>query len=346
MQDVYKTNNSTRADERAFWIKVIDQALGQYERSLSDSDLIKSLLASGHGANGFFDQAACSLIWAEATRLSDDPLFGLRLNRLFRPTPMDALILTCRASPTVAAALENLCRFFAVVSTQVKLVTGTDEQRHYIKLLPQGNPHVQHIEAITGYLCQLVHQLDQSEQGLLTSVSLVRDNLDMAHSSRLINSPELVISDTYYLNLERTLLNQPLPSADEFLLPRLTAAMQDLLASMPSNDLVEQVKRHIHQLLGSGELTEERIAVPLNISPRHLRRKLNQEGTSYEQLVDEVRRESAIRMIIEGNLTWTRIAYEMCILDPSSFTRAFRRWTGMSPTAFREQFRKTDASTD
>ena len=344
MQDTYKNKHSTRAVERAFWLKVIDQALSHYERSLQDSDLVRSLLANGHGANGFFDQAACSLIWSEALRLSDDPLFGLRLNRLFRPTSMDALILTSRASPTVAAALENVGRFFAVVSTQVKLEMHADEHGSHITLLPQGNPHVHHVEAMTGYLIQLIHQLDQREQGLLKGVSLGRDNLDIAHCKRLLNCSELVVSDRYRLSLAPDLIDQTLPSADEFLLPRLTVALQDLLSSMPSNDLVEQVKRHIHQLLDSGDLSVERIAVPLNISPRHLRRKLSQEGTSYEQLLDEVRRESAMRMIIEGNLSLTSIAYEMGFLDPSSFTRAFRRWTGMSPTAFREQFRKPNIS--
>jgi AraC-like DNA-binding protein len=73
----------------------------------------------------------------------------------------------------------------------------------------------------------------------------------------------------------------------------------------------------------------------MNISPRHLRRKLNLFGTSYESLVDEVRKEGAIRMIGQGQLSLTSIAYELGFLDPSSFTRAFRRWTGMSPTAFK-----------
>ena len=131
------------------------------------------------------------------------------------------------------------------------------------------------------------------------------------------------------------MLVKTLASADAFLLPRFVEAMEDLLANMPSNDLVEQVKRRIQVLLGSGDMSEERVAVPMNISPRHLRRKLNLEGTSYEQLVDEVRKEGAVRMISQGQLSLTSIAYELGFLDPSSFTRAFRRWTGMSPTAFR-----------
>jgi len=111
---------------------------------------------------------------------------------------------------------------------------------------------------------------------------------------------------------------------------------------LPSHALSEQVKRRIHLLLGSGDISAERVAAPLNISPRHLRRKLSQEGTSYEQLADDVRREAALRMISDGQLSLTSIAYELGFLDPSSFTRAFRRWTNMSPTAYRRELNRSD----
>ena len=72
--------------------------------------------------------------------------------------------------------------------------------------------------------------------------------------------------------------------------------------------------------------------------------KLSETKTTYEKLLDEVRMELAIRLIQDGKLNLGRIAFELGFLDPSSFTRAFRRWTAMSPTAFREQFRQSDST--
>jgi AraC-like DNA-binding protein len=249
---------------------------------------------------------------------------------------LNAIALTSQASPTVGAALTSLVRFFPIASAQIKLETLQGEDFLHILLRTQGEPHRQHVEALVGYMCRLLHHLDQDNLGLIKNVSLVReDDSELELCARLLDCPVTVSEGVYCISLDPNLLAKPLASADPFLLPRFVEAMVDLLANMPSNDLVEQVKRRIQVLLGSGDMSEERIAVPMNISPRHLRRKLNLFGTSYELLVDEVRKEGAIRMISQGQLSLTSIAYELGFLDPSSFTRAFRRWTGMSPTAFR-----------
>lgn len=336
----FRSVSGSRLGERVFWISVIEQVLTQYERSLDHSNLVQNLLSSNQPASGFIAQASCSLIWDEATRLSDDPLFGLRLHRVFCPTPLNAIAVTAQACPNLGAAINNLTRFFSIVSTQVKLEIRALDDVVDIVLKPQGSPHRQHLEALMGYTCRLLNQLDLDDEGLVKTVVLGKSDVDPLMAARILDVPSVSLGDHYSLQLERRLMDKPLATADTFLLPRFTEAMQDLLANMPSNDLVEQVKRRIHLLLGSGDMSEERVAAPMNISPRHLRRKLSQEGTSYEQLVDEVRRDSAIRMIGEGQLSLTSIAYELGFLDPSSFTRAFRRWTDMSPTAFKRQLGK------
>jgi AraC-like DNA-binding protein len=345
MADTVNSKASGRMGERALWIPLIDQALRQYERSLTDSDVIQSVFGGMPPSSGFVDQASCSLIWTEALKLSDDPLFGLRINRLFIPTALNAIALTSQACSTVGAALTNLVRFFPIASTQIKLETLQGEDFLHILLRAQGQPHRQHIEALVGYMCRLLHHLDLDNLSLIKSVALIReDDQELELCARLLGCPVTASDEDYCISLNPSLLAKPLASADPFLLPRFVETMEGLLANMPSNNLVEQVKRRIQVLLGSGDMSEERIAVPMNISPRHLRRKLNLFGTSYELLVDEVRKEGAIRMISQDQLSLTSIAYELGFLDPSSFTRAFRRWIGMSPTAFRTLQRAGEVS--
>src|SRR5690606_11733508 len=83
----------------------------------------------------------------------------------------------------------------------------------------------------------------------------------------------------------------------------------------------------IRVLLSEKDISEELVAQPFNVSPRHLRRKLSEACTTYEKLLDEVRMELAIKLIQENRLNLGRIAFELGFLDPSSFTRAFRCWT-------------------
>ena len=75
----------------------------------------------------------------------------------------------------------------------------------------------------------------------------------------------------------------------------------------------------------------------LGLSPRSLRRRLATLGTSYQTLLDEVRGRTATRLLQESNAPVSTIAYELGFGSPSDFSRAFRKWTGRSPSAWREQ---------
>ncbi len=75
----------------------------------------------------------------------------------------------------------------------------------------------------------------------------------------------------------------------------------------------------------------------LCLSERTLRRRLREEGTSYRALLDHVREQLARQMLRDSDRSVSHIAYDLGYDDPSNFGRAFRRWTGSSPGAFREQ---------
>jgi len=72
------------------------------------------------------------------------------------------------------------------------------------------------------------------------------------------------------------------------------------------------------------------------MSLRSLQRRLNDEGTSYKDLLDETRRELASHYMAESHRSINEITYLLGFSEPSNFSRAFRRWTGCSPSAYRE----------
>lgn len=330
-----------QVSEHSHWVTSIEHALGHYGIALAHSNLVHNITRSNLPPSLFIEQATCNLVWVEATRLTSDDLFGLRLPRVFSPTVIKLLGLATTACATPRAAVNQLLRFSPVFSTQVKLKLNQGHDETHLHLIPVGIPHVQQIEATLSYLAQLLGQLDLGGNGLFKRATVRRPTGELESCRRLLGCGQAVSGDQYILTMSTDQLDKPLATAHELIFARMTETLEEMLASLPAHDLVEQVKRRIQLLLSSGDISVERIACPLNISDRHLRRKLSQEGTSYEQIVDEVRRETAIRMIGEGQLTLTSIAYELGFLDPSSFTRAFRRWTNMSPTAFRSQLSHT-----
>jgi AraC-like DNA-binding protein len=79
----------------------------------------------------------------------------------------------------------------------------------------------------------------------------------------------------------------------------------------------------------------EQVAAELALSTRSLHRQLASEGTSYQRLLDDVRCSEAIRQTLDGHRPLKAIAAAVGFADPRAFRRAFKRWTGSSPQAFR-----------
>jgi len=81
----------------------------------------------------------------------------------------------------------------------------------------------------------------------------------------------------------------------------------------------------------------EQVADRLHMSSRTLKRRLAEERTSFSALLDEVRRRDALQLLLDPGRAIEEIALRVGYPDPANFRRAFRRWTGLSPTEYRER---------
>ena len=113
-----------------------------------------------------------------------------------------------------------------------------------------------------------------------------------------------------------------------------------LMSEKPANELeLEKLLETVSVQLAAGQPTLDSTANKLMLSPRTLQRRLEKLGLTYTQLVDEVRFKNARLSIMQG-IKITQIATELGYADAGSFTRAFERWTGMSPQKYRNTFTK------
>lgn len=111
---------------------------------------------------------------------------------------------------------------------------------------------------------------------------------------------------------------------------------RDLAALGEHAQLAGRVRRLIETAQGRFPSQEE-VAAQLNVSPRTLKRQLAQHGASYSALLDDVRRQKAFLLLANRALMVEQVADRLGYSDIANFTRAFRRWTGMTPTAWRDQ---------
>ncbi|WOX05164.1 helix-turn-helix transcriptional regulator [Microbulbifer pacificus] len=126
------------------------------------------------------------------------------------------------------------------------------------------------------------------------------------------------------------------PQYDEQLLREHFQQRIRLLQSIYPGNLQAQVCHIIGNLLPSGESNIERVAAALNLHPRVLQKKLQQDGISFRELLQQTRMEVAKRNLQHGQLSVTDLALNLGYADVAIFSRNFKRWTGVSPSAWKK----------
>jgi AraC-like DNA-binding protein len=146
------------------------------------------------------------------------------------------------------------------------------------------------------------------------------------------NEPEM------RLVLQRTLLDRPVIASNKGLFSYLERHAEALQARVRSSvSIAGQVREQLTARLREGEPEQSAVARALSLSERTLQRRLQDEGTTFAQLLDDVRTELARMYLSDEKLAIFEVAFLLGYSEPSAFNRAFRRWTGETPSDFRRR---------
>ena len=163
------------------------------------------------------------------------------------------------------------------------------------------------------------------------------------HYEQLFGCPVRFNRDHSGLVVTQQLLQHPIAQTEDSLREFLRLAPYPLVKRDPPGDL-KTLSREIEQMLaaaGPEKLpTASGAASRLNMSPRTLHRRLTAEGTSFQQLKDDFRRELAVHYMHRADFSIDAIAAVMGFQDNSAFYRSFKKWTGISPGQYRLQLQQ------
>jgi AraC-like DNA-binding protein len=153
--------------------------------------------------------------------------------------------------------------------------------------------------------------------------------------------PEFEQSETGF-EIPRAQLDMPLERADEGLASVLDRYADESVARIPKgDDLMERARHHLVGVLADGTPSLEGLAKYLGVSGRTLQRRLGEEGTTFQHLLDTLRRGQALKLLDDGDLSVGEVAERLGFADSATFRRAFKRWTGASPRDYSRRHSET-----
>ena len=142
----------------------------------------------------------------------------------------------------------------------------------------------------------------------------------------------------YELVYEAGLPDLPIDSFNSRLRDYFDQACSELVAKLgAATSIVEQVRSKLIAAMDGSEISIEKTAKHLGLSPRSLQRRLADEGTAYNEVLTDVRAEFAKRYLSRGTVSASEVAYLLGFTEPPAFFKAFKRWTGMTPRAFQQR---------
>ena len=277
-------------------------------------------------------------LWQLAVDASGDPCFGFVAGEQVQPVVLHGLGFSWLASDTLRDALNRLLRYSRLISTAANMqLQDNDDGLDLVLLPPKGvklTPAFQDA-GMSGFLRMC--RLTAGEEIDPTHVSLKRSKPDCAHKLQAyFRAPIEYEAANNILSFSKQLVDTPLTNSNPGLARINDQAVVDYLARFDRNSLTMQVRSKIIERLPDGTPHQGTIAQSLNVSLRSLQRKLNSEETNFKTLLEGTRRELALLYIRETHRSLGEITYLLGFSEPSNFTRAFKRWTGVSPIEYRE----------
>ncbi|MBU3094109.1 AraC family transcriptional regulator [Acinetobacter baumannii] len=281
--------------------------------------------------------ATYAQLWIELANAMDDEFFGMDSHPMRRGS-YKLLTKLVSTAETLEKALYDILKFFNFVLDDIRGELIREQEKAYLVIHDQEQPkrmftYATFLMLVHGLMCWLVDQRIS-----LNSIAvrcpkpndiqdyLIRFCEDIDFNAE-INQIEF---DAHYLDIK---------------IKKDKKALYDFLEQTPQNLLVRfknenalsvVIRRHLLKLHPAEWPELKDVAQQLNISEATVQRRLKHEGVSYQQIKNEIRCDIAIERLSKSNDSIQDISEDLNFHDPSAFHRAFKKWTGVSPGAYRD----------
>lgn len=280
-------------------------------------------------------------VWREIVALTGDPAIGLKLGQYIKLPGIGIVGYLMMNTGTITEGMRRLCKYERLLTNAYRTEIAEDRE---------SLAYITHCEG--GWQPERRHTLDFiMSAGQALAADLAIDPLalkavcfqydrpaDITPYAVVFGRTQLKFGcrDTRFI-LASDVAKTPVIGANPDLLAVFDRQAEQLLAKYERDNLSDRVRLEIVEIVREEAPALSKIADRLHLSSRSLQLKLKEEGTSYQKLLDEVRRDLAIGYLRDSNLSLIEIAYLLGFSELSVFSRTFKRWTGQTPSAYQKQ---------
>ncbi len=275
-----------------------------------------------------------------AADLSGDPDFGLHVGERISPASYPVLGYTLMSCSNLSHAIAQVTRYEEIIhnlgSFQID-ITSDVMKLSWTNALPKTSVSRHITESVLVGVRVFAERLVERPIPIhsLSFTHPAPDHLDELH--RILGHDITFGAATNTVVCDAAILSWPVAQADASLFPVLQQHAERLLAlRSDAPTVVDDVRRALSALLASGDVKLKQVAEKLSIHPRTLQRRLNDAETSFQEVLEELRRDMAEHYLSDVQVSLGEVAFLLGYHDQSSFNRAFKEWTGTSPSIYRE----------
>ena len=291
-------------------------------------------------ANTPITPAQIESLWKNLAHVSSDPLFGLHFGESMQLAALGIVGQIVQTSQTVGEALSNAGALVGLLTDLFHIQVEQGPVRFTIHMVADS----QKCEALpftyrhmADYLMVfMVHELD----GLLLhkirphGVGFPYAVQAPYEYERVFRCPVRQRQDGFTIELDNHYLDQTIISANYELQQQLLQQVSVLQHHATGGPLQTKIFNYLLTNSYLYSLSLEAVAANFNLTPRTLQRKLKEEGVNFLQIVEAVRQKLAVQYLTSGHYSIKDVTYTLGYNEPSAFIRAFKKWTGHTPTAY------------
>lgn len=265
-------------------------------------------------------------------------LLGVTIASAIDVELFDALGFLILTSPTFGVAMERTLRYQRIWNDGERYTLAIEGDHAHLRYEPFGPERPAHRHMAEMFAFDVgVNAPRLVAQPAAPAVVRLRAEppLDRAAYEAVFGAPLVFSAAIDEVVLPLALFDQPMPRADAAMHAFFVRHADAMLARLePAPCLRDRVRAFVVEHLADGRATLGHAAKAMGVSARTLQRRLQAEDTGFDELVEAVRRAQAVALL-DAHMSIGEVAYLLGYAEPSVFHRAFKRWTGTSPEAWR-----------